>query len=75
MIDFSSLPSSEAGQVEEALSLVDGVYFTYIENMDKRKLFNSINKRLMALETSLEVNREELCSIQEDTKGNCAIKK
>jgi len=67
MIDFSSLPFSEAELVNEVATSIEGVRFTFHENKDEHKIYNDINKRLGVLETSLEMDVEELTSIHKAT--------
>lgn len=67
MIDFTSLPSSEAKPLDGITVSSQDVHFTYIENMDERKIYNDINKKLSILETSLEIDKEELNRIKQET--------
>lgn len=67
MIDFSTLPFSEAKPVSEGATALEGVLFTFHENKDEHKIYNDLNKRLSVLEASLEVDKEELASIQQAT--------
>lgn len=67
MINFSSLPFSEAELVSEVAVSIEGVRFTFHENQDERKIYNDLNKRLGVLETSLEMDNEELASIHQAT--------
>lgn len=66
MIDFSSLPSSEAELLNEINASTKGVRFTFTGSIDESNLYNDINKRLSILETSLEIDKEELNAIQQE---------
>lgn len=66
MIDFSSLPSSEAEPLNEINVPTKGVRFTFTGSIDESNLYNDINKRLSILETSLEIDKEELNAIQQE---------
>jgi hypothetical protein len=67
MIDFSSLPSSEAELLNEINASTKGVRFTDTESVDERNLYSNLNKRLTILETSLEIDKKELNAIQQES--------
>lgn len=67
MIDFSSLPSSEAELLNEINASTKGVRFTFTGSVDERNLYSNLNKRLSILETSLEIDKEELNAIQQES--------
>lgn len=69
MMNLSNLPASEAERVDKASLKLDGVYFTFVEANDERVLFSLINEKLMGLETSLDINRDELVSIKQAAEG------
>ncbi|TRM10709.1 hypothetical protein FH966_02690 [Lentibacillus cibarius] len=71
MIDYKSIPSSTAQQLNDATLFDDEFVFTYTGSIDEKKLYDDINKRLTGLETSLDRNKEELEAINHMTADFC----
>ncbi|KAB7706671.1 hypothetical protein F9802_10790 [Bacillus aerolatus] len=65
MIDFSSLPSSEAEAFKESPVSTENIYFTFEENIDEQILYRKLNERLSALESSVKTNNQELAFIHQ----------
>ncbi|MED4455958.1 hypothetical protein [Metabacillus fastidiosus] len=55
MID-RSMPSSKAQQLDKNSSTNNEFLFTYTKGIDEKQLYKDISTRLIALETSLEIN-------------------
>lgn len=69
MFDYSTLPASSADAAMGSL-LMDGMMtYTFMESVDEGLLYKDLNKRLMALETSLTIDKDALQVIMDDAKG------
>lgn len=68
MIDFTSIPTSTAQQLYENNFFNIKYKFTYTGSIDEKKLYHAISTRLIALETSLDINRAELEAINNMAK-------
>lgn len=65
MFDINALPSTIAEPLSIARLTLEEVTLTYTENTNEEKLYKELSHRLIELERSLEVNKEELQSISE----------
>lgn len=65
MFDINALPSTIAEPLSIARLTLEEVTLTYTENKDEEKLYKELSHRLIELERSLEVNKEELQLISE----------
>lgn len=65
MIEYTSLSACKAEPLKQITIAIDGVKFTSSETIDEQALFFDLSKRLNLLENTLEINNQELNSIQE----------
>lgn len=63
MINYKFIPASTAQQLSEVSKLNCEFEFTITESIDEKKLFDTINTKLIALETKIEIDIVELNAI------------
>ncbi|MHA6259042.1 hypothetical protein ACXYMX_03905 [Sporosarcina sp. CAU 1771] len=69
MINWTTLPSSTANPYDAPSSLNKGLYFSSTEAVATFELTKELRTRILALEQSADIHREELASIKKETDG------